>query len=107
CSDVGRDSSEISVTMLVSACVGETDAEARSVRGQMLSSRGLDWSSLDGAARAMIDARFLVGGPEQLADRLGRAREQGLTGIAVNLPGDGHGPQRVGRAREMRAAAMG
>jgi F420-dependent oxidoreductase-like protein len=106
CSDVGRDSSEISVTMLVSACVGETDAEARSVRDQMLSSRGLDWSSLDDATRAMIDARFLVGGPEQLADRLGRAREQGLTGIAVNLPADGHDPQRVARAGELLSAAM-
>jgi F420-dependent oxidoreductase-like protein len=107
CSDVGRESSEISVTMLVSACVGETDAEARSVRDQMLSRRGLDWSSLDDATRAMIDARFLVGGPEQLADRLGRAREQGLTGIAVNLPADGHDPQRVARAGEILSAAMG
>ena len=107
CSDVGRDSSEISVTMLVSACVGETDAEARSVHDEMLSRRGLDWTSLDEATRAMIDARLLVGGPEHLADRLGRAREQGLTGIAVNLPADGDDPQRVARSGEILSAAMG
>jgi F420-dependent oxidoreductase-like protein len=107
CSDVGRDTSEITVTMLVSACVGETDAEARSVRDDMLSTRGLEWSSLDEATRAMIGARFLMGGPEQLADRLGRAREQGLGGIAVNLPADGHDPQRVARAGEILSAAMG
>jgi F420-dependent oxidoreductase-like protein len=106
CSDVGRDAREITVTMLVSACVGQTEADALTRRDDLLRSRGLDWSSLDDATRAMIDARFLVGGPTQLADRLGRAREQGLDGIAVNLPGDGHDPERVATAGAILSAAM-
>lgn len=106
CSDVNRDPGEITVTMLVSACVGETDAEAEARRDDMLRSRGFDWSSLDEATRTMIEARFLVGGPERLADRLGRAREEGLGGIAANLPADGHDPERVARAGDILSAAM-
>ncbi|HKE73629.1 MAG TPA: LLM class F420-dependent oxidoreductase [Acidimicrobiales bacterium] len=104
--DVGRDPGEVAVTMLVSACVGETEAEAEARRDDLLARRGLDWSSLDDATRALVEARFLVGGPEGLADRLGKAREQGLDGIAVNLPGDGHDPDRVGRAGELLSAAL-
>jgi F420-dependent oxidoreductase-like protein len=107
CADVGRDPADVSVTMLVSALVGESDAEAEALRDGLLGSRGLDWSSLDEGFRAQLSARLLVGGPERLADQLGEAREHGLDGLAVNLPADGHDPDRVARAGELLSSALG
>jgi alkanesulfonate monooxygenase SsuD/methylene tetrahydromethanopterin reductase-like flavin-dependent oxidoreductase (luciferase family) len=107
CDAVGRDPADVSVTMLVSAVVGETDAEADATRDRMLADRGFDWSSLDEDTRAMVGERLLVGGPDRLAEQLGRAREQGLDGLAVNLPADGSDPDRVRRAGELLSSALG
>jgi F420-dependent oxidoreductase-like protein len=106
CDAVGRDPADVTVTMLVSAVVGDTDAEADATRDRMLADRGFDWSSLDEDTRAMVGERLLVGGPDRLAEQLGRAREQGLDGLAVNLPADGADPNRVRRAGELLSSAL-
>lgn len=111
CAALGRSRSEIGVSWLGSLIIGEdtTDAEAR--RDAFLRARGMarhGWSQLPEHLREGIPRAIVLGDPDTVGVF---ARErvvgQGLDGIVVNLPADGHEPEAVQRAAHTLRAALG
>jgi F420-dependent oxidoreductase-like protein len=107
CADIGRDPSTINKTWLASAIVGSSPAEAEAARNRLLAERGLDWSTLDEGMRTMVGARFLIGTPQDIADQVVAATiVQGLDGVILNFPADGHDPDTVAATGAVVRAAL-
>jgi F420-dependent oxidoreductase-like protein len=106
CADVGRDPAEINKTVLMYMVPGRDAAEAVGLRDQMLASQGLTWEDLDDATRRMVTARFLIGGPDELAQQLAHLRSLGVDGYTVNLPVNGHDPEIVALAGGLLTEAL-
>jgi alkanesulfonate monooxygenase SsuD/methylene tetrahydromethanopterin reductase-like flavin-dependent oxidoreductase (luciferase family) len=87
CEAVGRDIADINKTSLGTLAIAPTMQEAEAQRDRFLLSRGLDWSTLDDATRAMVDARIVVGDPDHVAERVQALLDLGLDGVCFNLPG--------------------
>jgi F420-dependent oxidoreductase-like protein len=95
CADAGRDPATLNKTWLASAVVGSTPAEAAGVRDAMVRARGMEWSALDDATRAMLTARIMVGTPEEIAASVQEAIAPGLDGVILNFPGNGADAEAV------------
>jgi F420-dependent oxidoreductase-like protein len=92
CERLGRDRSEITVSGQVAACIAPTHDQAEAELQAGLERSGLfaDAASLE-AARA----RFVWGDPDEVAERLAVHLDSGLDGWTINLPLNGHLPERV------------
>ncbi|MCA9511918.1 MAG: LLM class F420-dependent oxidoreductase [Myxococcales bacterium] len=107
CAAVGRDRSEIGVSWLGTLVVGETTAAAESARNAFLAERGMDWATLPAAAQDAISQRLVLGDPDTVGEFVQtKIRGQGLDGIVVNLPANGHRPEAVELAARVLAAAL-
>jgi len=110
CADVGRERSKISVTCLNTLFLGESQEEAERLRDTTVRERaGVDWSDLDEGARAMLGARFVVGGPDEVVEQCReRFLDAGLDGLTFNMPANGHDPEAVALAGQtLRRAVEG
>ena len=107
CADVGRDRSEIGVSWLGSMVVGETTAHAEAQRNAFLAARGMDWKTLPDHVQETISAAVLMGDPDTIGEFIQtRIAGQGLNGIVVNLPGNGHDPEAVRLTARTLSAAL-
>jgi F420-dependent oxidoreductase-like protein len=106
CETFDRDPAEINKTMLAFMMPGRDRAEADRVRDGYLAAQGLEWSSLDEAARAGFMSRMIIGGPEECTEQLAALLALGLDGITVNLPVNGHDPEIVAIAGEIVGKAL-
>jgi F420-dependent oxidoreductase-like protein len=106
CASVGRSRREINVTWLGSLLIGRTMEEAQGLRDGYLRARGMDWGALPPAVRDRIAAALVVGDPDTVGEFVAtRVIGQGLDGIVVNMPANGHDPEAVQlAARTLRAA---
>jgi F420-dependent oxidoreductase-like protein len=93
CAEVGRDRSEIETSFLASAMVGADRESAMADLLERMRSRGMDIDAIDPARRAAMASRSFAGTPEEIAaDIKARVLDQGVEGVVVNMPGNGHVP---------------
>lgn len=96
CERLDRDRSEITVSWLRSACIAPTWEEAESELFTWLSQRvGQDVSTLDEDTRAGLLERFHYGDPDTVAEKFASDLELGVDGFTINMPANGHIPERV------------
>ena len=56
----------------------------------MLATRGLGADALDDpGVRDMVLSRFVLGGPDEVAEQVAELRGTGLDGVVLNMPVDG------------------
>jgi F420-dependent oxidoreductase-like protein len=107
CAAVGRPRGEINVTWLGSVLIGRTMEQAEAMRDQYLRARGMDWNSLPQAMRERMASVLVIGDPDSVGEFVAqRVIGQGLDGIVVNLPANGHDPEAVQLAARTLKAAL-
>jgi alkanesulfonate monooxygenase SsuD/methylene tetrahydromethanopterin reductase-like flavin-dependent oxidoreductase (luciferase family) len=95
CQRLGRDRNEITVSWQRSACVAPTMEEAEADLAAYLGGRGMDLAAMDEATRAATLAFFIFGDPDTVGERFARELETGVDGFTINMPANGHIPERV------------
>jgi F420-dependent oxidoreductase-like protein len=95
CERLGRDRSEITVSWQRTACIAPTMEQARTELDGYLTQRGFDIAALDEDTKAMLRARFIIGDPDTVGEQLAENLALGVDGFTVNLPANGHIPERV------------
>ncbi|MDL9935866.1 LLM class F420-dependent oxidoreductase [Gordonia sp. ABSL1-1] len=86
CAALGRDRSEVTVTVQTSACIADTQAQAQSEFEAYLQRN---------PAAEVRRASTIVGDPDQVAQRYRDLLSTGIDGFTVNAPANGHLPGRV------------
>ncbi len=95
CARLGRDRSEITVSWQRSVCIAPTMEEAEAELAAFLLRRGVDITALDDATRAGLLGRFHYGDPDTVAEGFAADLGRGVDGFTVNMPANGHIPERV------------
>ncbi len=95
CQNLGRDRNEITVSWQRSACIAPTMEEAEKELSAYLGRRGMDLSRMDEERRQSIRGRFNVGDPDTVAQRFADELRAGVDGFTINMPANGHIPERV------------
>lgn len=96
CERLGRDRSEITVSWLKSACIAPTMEEAEAELYDYLGTRGVDMTSMDEETKQGLLARFHYGDPDTVAAKFADDLALGVDGFTINMPANGHVPERVG-----------
>lgn len=95
CERLGRDRSEILVSLLRVACIAPTTAEAEADRDAYLANRGMVWADLPEELQQMISGMMVIGDPDTVGEQFAEWKALGLDGFTVSLPANGHLPERV------------
>ncbi|MGH9212503.1 MAG: LLM class F420-dependent oxidoreductase [Acidimicrobiales bacterium] len=95
CQRLGRDRSEITVSVQRTVCIAPTYEQAQSDLKRYLGERGIDLDTADDATRQMIEARLVVGDPDAVGEKLAAVLDLGVDGFTCNLPANGHDPDNV------------
>lgn len=90
CQRLGRDRSEITVTKLMMVAVAPTQEELDTDFRAMASAKRWSDAQIEAAKRVLI-----TGDPDTVGEILSDAVAQGLDGIAVDLPVNGHQTERI------------
>lgn len=90
CERLGRDRSEITVSWLRSAVIAPTMEEAEAEANAWFDRRGVDEQT-----RTAILSRYHVGDPDTIGARFEEELATGVDGFTVNMPANGHVPERV------------
>jgi F420-dependent oxidoreductase-like protein len=95
CESLGRDRSEITVSWQRTACIAPTMEQAQAELDAYLTLRGFDLAAIDEGFKAMLQERFIFGDPDTVGERLSEDLARGVDGFTINLPANGHIPERV------------
>ncbi|MCU1358194.1 MAG: class F420-dependent oxidoreductase [Acidimicrobiales bacterium] len=106
CERLGRDRSELTVSWQRTACIAPTEEEAQQDLADHFRRRGTDLSALSAAERTALTGRFIVGDPDAVGERLAADLECGVDGFTINLPANGHIPERVALLGETAAKVI-
>jgi F420-dependent oxidoreductase-like protein len=101
CERLGRDRSEIKVTKLTMACIAPTMEEAEADVRAMASAKG--WG--DGVVDIVKNV-LIFGDPDTVGEQLVAAMRTGIDGLTINLPANGHNPDRIGLLGEVANKAI-
>lgn len=96
CERLGRDRSEITVSVLRTCCIAPTHEQAEADVARFLSARGIDLATADDATRQMVESMVTMGDPDEVGEKLAAVLDLGLDGLICNLPANGHDPDNVG-----------
>lgn len=107
CEKLGRDRSEITVSWQRSACIAPTMEEAQSDLVAYFGRRGINVAAMADDQRAAITARFIVGDPDTVGERLAADLALGVDGFTINAPANGHIEGRVALLGRTAAAVVG
>ena len=100
CERLGRDRSEIVVTKLQMALVAPTMEEAEADLKAMAEVKGWNDEAMDFAKMILI-----YGDPDTVGEKLKACMDMGVDGLTINLPVNGHNPDRIGLLGEIGLAA--
>jgi F420-dependent oxidoreductase-like protein len=104
CADLGRDRSEIDVSVLRSLIIAPDMAGVEALRDRYFAARGMDWHSFDEATRAELTNRVLMGDPDSVAEQVeSDLLGLGIDGLIVNMVTNGNDPEMVELAGETLA----
>ncbi len=90
CDDIGRDRSEITVSLQQICLIAPTHEQAMAAAAGFFGARGIDLTSMDDGTRDRLLAAFVVGGPDEVGEQLARRLESGVDGFTLSLPVNGH-----------------
>jgi F420-dependent oxidoreductase-like protein len=107
CERLGRDRSEITVSVQRSVCIAPTHAQAEADIARYLGERGIDLGTADEATRRMIEGRITYGDPDEVGEKLAAVLDLGVDGLTCNLPANGHDPDNVELLGETAAKLVG
>jgi F420-dependent oxidoreductase-like protein len=95
CERLGRDRSEITVSLQLNCAIAETRDQALDDITTFLGGRGLDLAAMDETSRDQFLTLFTWGGPDEVGERLETVRASGVDGVTCNLVVNGHLPGRI------------
>ena len=101
CQRLGRDRSEIKVTKLLMCCVAPTMQEAEADLREMAEAKGWNDDVMEFAKQVLI-----YGDADTVGAELQRAMDTGIDGMTINLPANGHNPERVALLGEIGAKVL-
>ncbi len=107
CERLGRDRSEITVTLQRVCCVAPTHDEALDDLTTFFASRGLDLAGMDDDGRAAFLSLFTWGGPDEVGEQLSEALALGVDGFTCSAVANGHLPDRVELLGEVGRRVVG
>jgi alkanesulfonate monooxygenase SsuD/methylene tetrahydromethanopterin reductase-like flavin-dependent oxidoreductase (luciferase family) len=99
CERLGRDRSEIKVTSLQMALVAPTMEEAEADLRKVAATKG--WND---EIAEMAKGVLVFGDPDTVGERLQAAMSTGIDGLTINLPANGHNPERIALLGEIGLA---
>lgn len=102
CTALGRDRSEISVTLLVPVNLAETTEQADADFAAMAEVKG--WSD---EHVSLMKAAFAHGDPDTVGEQLRAMLDAGLDGLTLNAFVNGHVPERVSLLGSVATKALG
>jgi len=102
CERLGRDRSEIKVTKLLMVAVAPTMEELEADLRAVAEVKGFDDRIL-----AMVRKALIFGDPDTVGERIAEAVAHGIDGITVDLPVNGHLPERVALLGEISRKVLG
>ena len=95
CERLGRDRSEITVTMQRNACIAPTHDEAVAELDAFFGRRGLDLTSMSAEQAEGFRSIIAHGSPDEVGEQFSGWMELGIDGFTVNSIANGHVPGRV------------
>jgi F420-dependent oxidoreductase-like protein len=107
CETLGRDRSEMVVTLQTNACVAPTHDEAIAEADAFLSSRGIDMASLSDEDADSIRSLVVLGDPDEVGEIFAARLIEGVDGFTVNAPANCHIQGRVSLLGEVLAKVIG
>jgi F420-dependent oxidoreductase-like protein len=102
CERLGRDRAEITVTKLMMVAVAPTMEELEADVAALAKVKG--WND---AIIGMLRDRLIYGDPDTVGEKLSDAVSQGLDGITVDLPVNGHNVERIELLGEIARKVLG
>jgi F420-dependent oxidoreductase-like protein len=107
CESLGRDRSEIVVSVQANACVAPTHEQALAEADAFLISRGIDVASMSGEDAQQIRAMVTIGDPDEIGEIFAARLVDGVDGFTVNAAANGHIEGRVALLGEVLAKVIG
>jgi F420-dependent oxidoreductase-like protein len=95
CEEVGRDRSEVTVSIQRPCLIAPTHEQAWETGLAFFRERGLDLEPLSEEERAPFLALVAFGSPDEVGEQLGDLLALGLDGLTISLPANGHDPEMV------------
>lgn len=95
CQRLGRDRSEITVSVQRNVCIGATREQAEADVKRFLGERGIDLDTVDAGTRQMIESNITIGDPDEVGEKLVAVLDLGVDGLTCNLAANGHDPENV------------
>jgi F420-dependent oxidoreductase-like protein len=102
CERLGRDRSEIKVTKLLMIAVAPTMKELEADLAAIAKTKGWNDAIMD-----MVRKVLIYGDADSVGERIAEAVGMGLDGITVDLPVNGHDPERIELLGEIALKALG
>ena len=96
CADLGRDRAEIAVTKMLMVAVAPTMEQADADLKAVAAVKG--WND---DVVAMARRLLIFGDPDTVGEQITEAMRFGIDGVALNLPANGHDPERIGLLGEV------
>lgn len=106
CERLGRDRAELTVSWQRSTCIAPTMEDAQRDFAAYFRTRGVDLASVPDDQRAAMTARFIIGDPDTVGERLSADLALGVDGFTLNAPANGHIPGRVALLGETAAQVV-
>ncbi len=107
CERLGRDRSEITVTMQRNACIAPTHEQAVAEVDEALGRRGLDLSSMPAEDADAMRSLLNYGSPDEVGEQFSELMALGIDGFTVNMIANGHVPGRVSLLGETLSKVVG
>jgi len=101
CEQLGRDRSEIAVTMLVQCNVAPTLEQAEADLRATAAVKGWNEQVIE-----MAKGLLVYGDPDSVGERLAAFKAAGLDGLVLNLPANGHVPERIALLGEVATRVL-
>jgi F420-dependent oxidoreductase-like protein len=95
CESVGRDRSELVVSLQSNCCIAPTHEQAIAEADDFLAARGIDMASLSEAEANQIRSLIVLGDPDEVGEVFSSRMIDGVDGFTVNSPANGHIEGRV------------
>jgi F420-dependent oxidoreductase-like protein len=95
CAEVGRDRSQLVVSMQRPVCIAPTHEEAWEVGKGFFLERGLDLEAMAEEDREPFLALVTWGDPDEVGEQLSGLLDLGIDGLTLSLPANGHDPDMV------------
>jgi F420-dependent oxidoreductase-like protein len=102
CERLGRDRSEIVVTKLMMIVVAPTLEEAEADLAEIAHVKGWNDTVMD-----MVRKRLIFGDADTVGEQIAEAVAMGLDGVTVDLPVNGHNPERIELLGQIALKALG